>query len=178
VPRRSDPLILDIGQVQASPGSRHSYAVAGTLPGVELPSARVPAGTEVQVEGVLEAQGSDIIADGTIRAPWVGECRRCLELAAGEVEVSFREVYSEDPVEGETFRMDDHRLDLRPMVAETLTLALPLAPLCREDCPGPAPDAHPVTPSGDETPETNENGVERQLVDERWAALDDLDLED
>lgn len=172
MPGRSDPLILDVGEVLASPGSRYAYTAAGTLPGAELPSARVPSGSEVQVEGVLEAQGSDIIADGTIHARWVGECRRCLEAAAGEVEVEFREVYSDDPVEGETFALDDHTLDLRPMVRENLTLALPLAPLCREDCPGPDPDAHPVGTPGDEDDE-DEAGAARRDV---WSALDDLDL--
>lgn len=179
-----DPLVLDVTDLLRAPGVRHSHTLGGSVPEVELPSARMPAGAEVDVDMVLEAQGSDVIVEGTIHAPWVGECRRCLEETSGEVEAPFREVYSEDPVEGETFGMHDQRLDLRPMVRETLALALPLAPLCRKDCPGPDPDAHPVGPSGTyaETPEAGEGQVsgetEGQPVDERWAVLDQLHLDD
>ena len=35
------------------------------------------------------------------------------------------------------------QIDLEPMVRDAVLLALPLAPLCADDCPGPAPDAVP-----------------------------------
>ncbi|MPY92140.1 MAG: hypothetical protein GEV08_03470 [Acidimicrobiia bacterium] len=66
-----------------------------------------------------------------------------------------------------------------------LVLALPLAPLCRPDCPGPAPELYPTTPGagegelgrtggavGDEAGGADDAGEPRG--DPRWAALRDL----
>jgi uncharacterized protein len=52
------------------------------------------------------------------------------------------------------------------VVREALALALPLAPVCREDCPGPDPEANPVV-TDDEAP----------AGDPRWSALDALRFE-
>jgi uncharacterized protein len=57
------------------------------------------------------------------------------------------------------------------VLRETALLNLPLAPLCRDDCRGPAPEAFPALPAEDvpagEAPR-----------DPRWAALDVLREED
>jgi uncharacterized metal-binding protein YceD (DUF177 family) len=41
-------------------------------------------------------------------------------------------------------------------------LALPLAPLCDEACPGPEPEAHPIGTASDDE------------IDPRWSALGEL----
>ena len=53
-------------------------------------------------------------------------------------------------------------VELGPAVHDAAVLALPLAPLCREDCPGPDPDAFPVQTASDEV---------EAPADPRWAAL-------
>lgn len=175
-----DPFVLDVGNVLGVAGVRHGYTLDGQLPGIGLPPAKVPDDSEVAVEVVLEAQGAAVIAEGTISADWVGECRRCLELTSGRVEVGFREIYSEDPVEGETFPLEDERVDLRPMVREALTLALPLVPLCSEGCVGPDPEAHPVR-HGDALGQGGEDEASAEDEEEAgkdvWAALDQLRLD-
>jgi uncharacterized protein len=72
-------------------------------------------------------------------------------------------VFEPDPVEGETYPLGREDLDLGPAVREALALALPLAPVCRDDCPGADPEAHPVV-TEDDAP----------AADPRWAALDGL----
>ena len=59
-------------------------------------------------------------------------------------------MFEPDPVEGETYPLGRDEIDLEPALREALALALPLAPLCDEDCSGPDPDAHPVTTAPDE----------------------------
>lgn len=166
-----DPFLLDAGKALSTPGVRHSHRVTGRLGDVGLPSARLAEGSEVDVDVVVEAQGSTVTVEGTAHALWTGECRRCLEMTDGHLEVGLREVFSRDPVEGETFPLeDDDRLDLRPMLREVLTLAMPLAPLCSPTCAGPAPEAHPVG-------HANGDVREDETGDDVWAALDQLRLD-
>ncbi len=175
-----DPFVVDLAEVLRRPGAQHPLHLEGPLPGVELSTARVPADGVVALDATVEAQGHTVIVQGTARAPWEGECRRCLEAAAGELALDLREVFEPDPVDGETFPIADERIDLGAVLRELLALALPMAPLCSEDCPGPDPEAHPVTVEADGA--DNADGVDGAGDDEpagppadpRWAALDQL----
>ena len=74
------------------------------------------------------------------------------------------------PTEGETWPLGDESIDLLPALREAMLLALPLAPLCRDDCEGPEPDRFPTGVAEDEP-------VERP-ADPRWAALDEFTFDD
>lgn len=164
------PLLLDAHEVIQRAGVRHIYHIDAPLPGARLSTAEIPEDEAVVVDVVLEARGTDIIVEGTTTATWRGECRRCLEPTSGHLQLELREIYSENPVEGETFPFDGERLDLAPMLREAFTLALPLLPLCRDDCPGPDPDHHPV--ATDDVPSDDPS-----TEDDPWAALDQLRFE-
>jgi uncharacterized protein len=85
----------------------------------------------------------------------------------GVAEAAVREVFESHPdPDGETYRLEHDRVDLEPMIRDATLLALPLAPLCRPDCPGPDPE-HPVVLEGSEEPTDTP-------VDPRWASLRDL----
>ena len=159
------PFVVQLAEVLAAPGSQHPLVLEGPVPGVALTTARVPDDAVVALDATIEAQGRTIIVQGTARAPWEGECRRCLEFVSGELTLELREVFEPDPVEGETFPTDGEQIDLEPVLRESLALALPLAPLCREDCPGPSPEDHPVATA---------DGNGEVPADPRWAALDQL----
>ena len=104
-------------------------------------------GGAVHVEAVLTAARSSVVASGSVTGTWVAECRRCLEEVRGPVEAVLNEVFEWDPTEGETWPISDHRIDLAPAVTEAALLALPLAPLCSQDCAGPVPDRFPTGPA-------------------------------
>lgn len=151
-----------------------------SLEGVSTSTASVPSGAEVQVDLELEAVTGGpgpvpVVAEGTVGAGWAGSCRRCLEPVEGIAQVEVREIFEEVPTEGETYPLRDDVVDLEPMVRDALFLALPLAPLCRTDCTGPAPDAFPTGPAlaESERPE-GADGQEVPGGDPRWSALDDL----
>jgi uncharacterized protein len=162
-----NPFLVDVGEELRHPGVRRSLVRSAPLPGVVLSTTRVPDDADVEADLVLEAQGATIIVQGTARAPWVGECRRCLGPTRGEITVDLHEVFEHEPVEGETFPLVGQLVDLAQMLRESLALALPLAPLCSEDCAGPDPDEHPVLVPAD----GDEAGPP---ADPRWAALDEL----
>jgi uncharacterized protein len=95
----------------------------------------------------------------------------------GSSTAEVREIFERHPTEGETYPLGDELVDLEPMVRDAALLVLPLAPLCKDDCLGPAPDAFParVEPEGgDEADETDEADGEEPPTDPRWAALDQL----
>jgi len=164
------PFVVDVGDLQQSPGTQRRVTLVGPLPGVGLSSARVPDGADVQFDVVLEAQGATVVVHGTAYAPWAGECRRCLNPIQADMAVDVREIYEPRPVEGETFLLEGDLVDLAPMLTEVVALALPLAPLCRDDCPGPDREAHPVDGSATE----DDDVAAEPPRDPRWAALDQL----
>jgi uncharacterized protein len=169
----STPFAFTTGDLFRHPGARHAVTLVGRLPDLALSTTRV-ADDDVVAELVLEAQGDAVIATGTVSAHWSGECRRCLEPTEGDVSVELREVFEPHPVEGETYRLGRDEIDLEPAVREALALALPLAPLCRDDCSGPDPEAHPVTSAPDPAEPPDGDDVRG---DPRWAALDAIDFD-
>jgi len=61
------------------------------------------------------------------------------------------------------------------MIREALVLSLPVAPLCSEDCVGPAPESFPAGTANN--PVAAESDAE-PAGDPRWAALDGLTFEE
>ncbi|MEO7556573.1 MAG: YceD family protein [Acidimicrobiales bacterium] len=163
----ASPFLVSVTELVKHPGTRRPTEVAGPIEGLAITSARVPAGADVAFVGVLEsiADGS-ITATGAVRAPWAGECRRCLAEMAGELVTDVREVFARDGFDGETYPLDRDRVELLPMVHDAVLLALPLAPLCDGDCAGPDPEAHPVAVAAADVPANR--------GDPRWAGLSDL----
>ena len=88
----------------------------------------------------LEAVSEGVLATGTATAPVVGECARCLEPLTSSVEASFQELYHYEPGPAEDDEDDlllaGDLLDLEPVLRDAVVLALPLSPLCTDDCPG------------------------------------------
>jgi uncharacterized protein len=162
------PFVVGVTTERRNPGVQRRVRVAGALEGLGTSAATVPADAEVAVDVAVEAMTDGrMTATGTVTAPWTGACRRCLEVVHGTVEVEVQEVFEERPApDAETYRLDGDHLDLEPMVRDAVLLALPLAPLCREGCAGPDPDAHPVGAAHDH--DGGDDG------DPRWAALRDL----
>lgn len=169
------PFVVNVRDLLRQPGAQRRLTRVGSLSGMALSSTRIPDDAEVQVDVTLEAQGGTVIVQGTAAAPWVGECRRCLGPTSGSVEVELHEVFEEVPVEGETFPLTGEQVDLAPLLREALTLGLPLAPLCADDCAGPDPEQHPVsTPTDADADDADDAEDEGPPRDPRWAALDQL----
>jgi uncharacterized protein len=161
------PFVVGIAEQRRAPAHPRPVTVAGPLPGLRLSDAWVPDDAEVTADLQLELLvDGRLTATGVIRAPWDGRCRRCLQDVEGELVVDTSEVFEPHPAEdAETYPLSADRVDLEPMIRDALLLALPLAPLCRDDCAGPDPDEHPVGIAGDEDAAT---------PDPRWSALGEL----
>jgi uncharacterized protein len=89
-----------------------------------------------------------IVADARLTTALAGECARCLRPLTTPIEVVLEEEYlpsidlqSGRPIdpkdEPEALRLTDHHeLDLAPSISDAISLAEPIAPLDRPDCPG------------------------------------------
>lgn len=172
-PDLRSPYVVDTQEFARRPGSMR--VVRETAPASEFLGdkdgvANVPAGSDVELDVRLEAVVEGVLATGTARAAVAGECVRCLDPLDLEVEADFQELYffpGEDTGgdEDAVFLVND-LLDLEPVVHDAVVLALPSAPLCRDDCQGLCPQC------GADLNEDPEHTHE--AVDPRWAALADL----
>ena len=159
--------MVDITPLRKQPGSVIRVQRTGRLPGLRLSAASVPEGDEVAVDAELAWASDDVVVTATVRAPWSGQCRRCLGDAAGEITADVREVYEPASDGEETYALDGSRVDLAPLVRDAVLLGLPPAPLCEEGCQGLCPvcgaNRNEARCSCDVSP-----------PDPRWAALDAL----
>jgi len=166
-----DPFVIDTRTLGRRPGSmrKDSYTVPAPADlGVEM--VGVPEGADIELDLRLEAVMEGVLVSGIARAPLSGECSRCLDSLTSSAEVDFQELYVySDTRSGESAEDDERRLegdliDLRPVVRDAVVLALPLSPLCRDDCPGLCPDCG--VRLADAEPDHHHDAV-----DPRWAAL-------
>ncbi len=162
------PLVLDIHELGRRPGSSRTVSRSVPAPAdLGIVVLTVPEGSPVDLELRLEAVMEGVLVSGTARAHAVGECVRCLRDVGLDLEVDLQELYAypeSDAEDDEAGRVQDHAIDLEPLLRDAVVLALPFRPLCREDCPGLCPtcgvrrDDHP-------------GHVHDEVTDPRWAAL-------
>ncbi|MEU7637205.1 MULTISPECIES: YceD family protein [unclassified Streptomyces] len=139
----------------------------------------VPEGGPVELGLRLEAVMDGVLVTGTARATVTGECVRCLEPLERVLEADFQELFSYpdadvrttesgDDAEDEedSFHIEDDLFDLEPVLRDAVVLALPLQPVCREDCPGLCPDCGARL--------ADDPDHHHDAVDMRWAALQEL----
>ena len=148
--------------------------VAETVPspsriGVELVAIQKDAPLDLDLR--LESVSEGVLVTGTVSAPTVGECARCLTPITGHVEIDLTELfaYPDSTTEAttdadEVGHVVDESVDLEQPIVDAVGLALPFSPLCGPDCQGLCPDCGiPMA--------TAEPGHRHEKIDPRWAKL-------
>jgi DUF177 domain-containing protein len=134
---------------------------------------RVPVDSDLLLDLRLESVSEGVLVSGTVQASLTGECARCLEPLTDDFEVELQQLYvypgreSAADDDDEVGRVVDDYIDLEPLVRDAVVLALPLAPVCRDDCPGLCPQCGMRLADA-------EPGHRHNEVDPRWAALQAL----
>ncbi len=147
--------------------------------GIGIMSIGVPEGSEVELDVRLESVIEGVLVSGTALVQLTGECSRCLDPISDELEVDLQELYcyeetdargrplrrgtTDDDEDDEQLRMVGNDLDLEPVLRDAVVLDLPLAPVCRDDCPGLCPQC------GFRLEDDPEH--DHDVIDPRWAAL-------
>ena len=106
-----------------------------------------------------------ILAEGRVTGTVTLECIRCLEEYEQAVETTFADEYrptvdivtgldvndGDAPDEADYFAINDtHVLDVGESLRQAILLALPMAPRCREDCPGLTDELDAIFDAGDD----------------------------
>ncbi|WTJ74428.1 DUF177 domain-containing protein [Kitasatospora sp. NBC_01539] len=181
-----DPLVFDTHELGRRPGSMRKVSRTLEAPeGLGIADViGVPGKSPITLELRLESVVEGVLVTGTAETHVEGECSRCLEPVEDDLEVDFQELYyypeSEErhrartPVadvldeesDEETYRLEGDFFDLQPVLRDAVVLALPLQPVCQDDCLGLCsacgarlsddPDHH------------------HEAADPRWAALQGL----
>ena len=184
-------LIFNVAQLMKEPvGSTRKLDI--TIPRLELSDGSEDNGglpliaTGVEGQAKVTRLSHDLLVQGQVSAHVGLQCSRCLDEVVvpvkGTLEEQFQptvDVETGRPVRREAYEEDDtafeisgnHEMDLTEPVRQALLVAVPLKPLCREDCKGLCPQCGANWNNGlcDCPTET---------MDNRWAALKELRLED
>lgn len=148
-PSAADPLTINVAGLLAEPaGSTRRYHIAG--PTIDLgPDLHQAEGLEGDVH--LTRTNRGLLIQAHLDTALEQECSRCLRDIEYPVEVDIDEeaLPSVDLTSGlpldateepDVLRLNaHHELRLEQTVREAIQLAEPIAPLCREDCPGLCP---------------------------------------
>ena len=159
---------VSVAEILGRPGTYRDIRVEDPLEGIETALARVDGGVvaELRLESVVEG----VLTTGEVRARATFVCARCLKEMPADVVVDLTELfYGPGHGEGEddAYRVVGMEIDLEPAVRDAVTLALPLNPVCKEDCKGLCAGC-----GKDLNLEGCVCGADD--VDPRWAALDAL----
>ncbi|MGI9157460.1 MAG: YceD family protein [Marmoricola sp.] len=167
--------MLDTRELGRRPGSQRRKSFQAEAPaelGIEV--LRVPEGAPVEIDLRLEAVMEGVLVTGSADADLEGECVRCLEPIEDIVHVDFQELFVYDDPDTravdddeDVSRLEDDLLDLEPVLRDTVVLALPFQPLCREDCPGLCVEC------GARLVDDPDHSHE-DPIDPRWASLADV----
>ena len=177
--RGNGDFVFDMRVLGKRPGEYRDEKRTATAP-EDLGSGLVlvPAGAAVALDLRFAAVSEGVLVTGSAVAPLTGECARCLDPLTTTTEVSFQELYrylpdpGEDEDDGEERFLDGDFLDLEPAFRDAVVLALPLSPLCRDDCPGLCVEC------GAKLADVGPEHGHGDKVDPRWGPLAKLDIHD
>lgn len=147
-----------------------------------ITTARIPDGSIVEVSGVADTTLSGIEVRAHVSSSWEGECRRCLDLVTAPIELDLVVPFipgADGSDDSDAYPLDEDVIDVGEVVREELMLALPLSPLCSDDCVGADPDRF-LSASDDEdsSGEDDEDEAGDVTIDPRWAALSELSFDE
>ena len=173
------PFVLDTREIGRRAGEMKELSFSVAAPAdLGLAMIAVPTGSDIDFELRLESVMDGVLVTGTALVSVAGECSRCLEQIAFDMEVDLQELFEypatdskgrqmkESETDDELPKLDDDLLDLEPVLRDAVVLAFPLSPLCQADCRGLCSECG--------TNLNDEPDHKHDAVDPRWAALEGL----
>ena len=168
-------LQINVSQLLKEPmGSTRNYEISGA---VDITGDGVS--SEAQGEATLTRTNQGILVKGVLHTEVELTCSRCLSLFSCPVTLNIEEEYTPtvdiisgaplpSPEEPGSFTIDEnHVIDLTEAIRQYALLAIPMKPLCREDCAGLCQSCgHNLNQGPCDCPP--------QEVDPRWSELSKL----
>lgn len=144
--------------------------------GLSITTSGIPEGSIVEIDGAVEPTLTGIDVRLHVSSSWEGECRRCLDMVTEPIELDLVVPFvpaHEASDNADAYPIDDDWIDVGEVVREELMLALPLSPLCKDDCSGVDSDRFPNVLPDEEVVDVDASGI-----DPRWAALSELTFDE
>jgi len=172
-------MIFNVAQLLKSPVGTTQDVVLDDSDSLDLRDGEARLAGPITGHARLHRTNESIVVDGVAHIPVLLECSRCLTEFTTTLDAPLREtfypsIYIETglpvrlPEDETAFTIDDHhQIDLREAIRQNIVLALPIQPLCREDCKGLCPECGRDLNVEPHTHET-------EARDERFAALRQL----
>lgn len=170
-----NPLRIDIAELLRQPGTRRAVSGAVDIAAIGLESSpasdRIVDAT-IGFDLVAESSMTGITVRGSVALAVEDECRRCLQPVQRAVVCEVDELYQSEITEPEANEMGPDSIDLTPLVRDLALLALDEPPpLCRDDCAG-------ICAVCGTDLNTGRCDCDTAVVDDRWAALDQIVFDD
>jgi uncharacterized protein len=160
-------LRIDVADLLTHPAARRAVRVSAVVADLRAGASEITG--PVDIDLVLERVPDGIVARGTLRAHSRADCGTCLRPIASVVHVRVSELFEDHPIDGETYPLEGHVVDLEQLTRDALLLELPLAPACPPGDRACVAERDPHAGDAD----TADDGPG---VDPRWAALSTLEL--
>lgn len=163
--KQSTDLRINVSDLRKVLGTSQTVDVDVVLDEVKVIDSS--AGGEVKGQLELISIELGLTVFGEVSFFWKSTCRRCLEDILSEQKATIDEIFQQGAgSDSDLIDFDGVHVDLLPLVVEAVAFSLPLAPLCKDSCAGPAPEEYPTK---------SEEQVEAEKpADPRWDALKDL----
>ena len=160
---------VSVAEILGRPGAYRDIQLSKPLTGVKIPLARLQSDIDARLRAESVVEG--ILVTGTVHGDAVLQCARCLKQLPSGYEVDVCELFygnGHAPATGEdAYSVKGVEVDLEPMLRDAVALALPLHPLCDEDCKG-------LCARCGRDLNLNACDCKEEEGDPRWAALDEL----
>ena len=162
-------LKVSVSEILGRPGANRDVSLSRTLEGVRVDLAELkpkPVAGDMTLESVIEG----VLVTGSLNGEATCRCSRCLREFETDLEAELCELFAAPghlEEEEDVYRVNGEEIDLEPMLRDELTLALPLYPLCRDDCQGMCARCGR---------DLNDGACDcaDDSTDPRWAALDEV----
>lgn len=170
----TDPAVIDVHDFRRAGESKRVERDVVIHEALGNPVIGVPQGAQVDLQILLESVIDGVLVTAEAVYPFEGQCSRCLDPISGQRSTEFSQLFlwsePEQADEEHLPLIDQGFVDLTGELQDAIGLDLPLAPVCREDCPGLCPRCGArLAEAGPEH--------HHEEIDPRWAALSGLELD-
>jgi uncharacterized protein len=170
----TSPMTFDITRLGRRPGAMVTLRETVPSPSrIGLDMIAIDRGAPLELDLQVQSVSEGVLVTGTVAAPTVGECSRCLTPVTGRVEVRLTELFAypdstteATTEEDEVGHIVDDTIDLEQPIIDAVGLELPFAPVCSPDCPGLCPDCGVALAA--------EPGHHHDRIDPRWSKLAEM----
>ena len=193
-PAHEGAFLLNTHELPRRAGEMKEYQLDIDAPfRIGVPLIGIPEGDLIELDVRCESVTEGILVTADIFSVAIGECIRCLDPIELDVDRRIQELYRYEPTDdkgrkshgrnskGKEEEIDDldeeellyvegEQINLELPILDAVILALPVNPLCDEDCLGLCPDCGE---KWENLPEDHQH----EVIDARWAGLSGLATE-